>query len=139
MINQATLKGNWNEIKGKLRSHWGQLTNDDIQAFNGNVDQLVGLIERKTGETRAAVEDFLDQLTEKGSVNVTAAVEDARQYVQDAAQRIQQGSRQAMDSIRDNYDQAEQMVRQRPAESVAVCFGIGVFVGLLFGLSLRSR
>ncbi len=139
MINQATLKGNWNEIKGKLRPHWGQLSNDDIQAFNGNVDQLVGLIERKTGETCAAVEDFLDQLTEKGSANVTAAVEDARQYVQDAAQRIQQGSRQAMDTIRDNYDQAEQMVRQRPAESVAVCFGIGVFVGLLFGLSLRSR
>ena len=69
MINQTTLKGNWNEIKGKLRSHWGQLSNDDIQAFNGNVDQLVGLIERKTGETRAAVEDYLDQLTENGSAN----------------------------------------------------------------------
>ena len=139
MLNQATLKGNWNEIKGKLRSHWGQLTNDDIQNFNGNVDQLVGLIERKTGETRAAVEDFLDQLTANGSATVTAAVEDARQYVQDAAQRVQQSSKQAMETFRDNYDQAEEMVRQRPAESVAVCFGIGVFVGLLLGLSLHKR
>jgi uncharacterized protein YjbJ (UPF0337 family) len=139
MINQTTLKGNWNEIKGKLRSHWGQLTNDDVLTFNGNVDQLVGLIERKTGETRSVVEDYLNQLTANGAATVGAAVEDARQYVQDAAQRIQDGSRQAMDSLRDNYEEAEEMVRRRPSESVAVCFGIGVFVGLLFGLTLRGR
>jgi uncharacterized protein YjbJ (UPF0337 family) len=139
MINQSTLKGNWNEIKGKLRSRWGQLTNDDMQTFNGNVDQLVGLIERKTGETRAAVEEFLNQLTSNGSASIGAAVEDARQYVEDAAQRIQQHSRQAMDSFRDSYQEAEQIVRQRPTESVAICFGVGVFVGLLVGLSLRGR
>jgi len=139
MINQTTLKGNWNEIKGKLRSHWGQLSNDDVQTFNGNVDQLVGLIERKTGETRSVVEDYLNQLTANGAATVGAAVEDARQYVQDAAQRIQDGSRQAMDSFRENYGEAEEMVRRRPSESVAVCFGIGVFVGLLFGLTLRGR
>jgi len=31
------------------------------------------------------------------------------------------------------------MVRQKPTESVAICFGVGVFVGLLVGLSLRGR
>jgi uncharacterized protein YjbJ (UPF0337 family) len=139
MINQTTLKGNWNEIKGKLRTRWGQLTNDDVQAFNGNVEQLVGLIERKTGETRSAVEEYLNQLTSNGSASIGAAVEDARQYVEDAAERIQQHSRQAMDSLRDGYQEAEQMVRQKPTESVAICFGVGVFVGLLVGLSLRGR
>jgi uncharacterized protein YjbJ (UPF0337 family) len=139
MINQTTLKGNWNELKGKLRSHWGQLTNDDIQTFNGNVEQLVGLIERKTGESRAAVEEFLDRLTANGSASMGTAVEDARQYVEDAAERIQHRSRQAMDSLREGYGEAEEMVRQRPSESVAICFGVGVFVGLLFGLSLRGR
>jgi uncharacterized protein YjbJ (UPF0337 family) len=139
MINQTTLKGNWNEIKGKLRSRWGQLTNDDVQNFNGNVDQLVGLIERKTGETRTAVEDFLNELTARGSASIGGAVEDARVYVQDAAQRIQDGSRQAMDSLRDNYQEAEELVRRNPRESAAICFGIGCFVGLLFGLSMRKH
>jgi len=133
MINQNTVRGNWNEIKGKLKAHWGALTNDDIQAFNGNVDQLVGLIERKTGETRAAVEDYLNQLTANGSASVSAAVEDARQYVEDAAERVQQKSRQAVESFRDSYEEAEEMVRRRPTESVAVCFGVGVFVGLQIG------
>ena len=139
MINQATLQGNWNEIKGKLRRQWGQLTSDDVQSFNGNVDQLVGLIQRKTGETRSAIEECINDMTENGSNAVSAAAETARQYVHDAADRIQDGSRQAVDALRQQYEDAEEMVRQRPVESVAVCFGIGVFVGLLFGLSLRSH
>src|SRR5262245_7846004 len=56
MVNQQTLQGNWNEIKGKLRSKWGQLTNDDLQTAHGNVDQLIGLIQRKTGEARSSIE-----------------------------------------------------------------------------------
>ncbi len=137
MINQSTLQGNWNEIKGKLRKHWGQLSNDDIQHFNGNVEELVGLIQRKTGETRSAVEDFLDELTASGASAVSAAAENARQYVQDASERIQERSRQAMDTVRTTYEDAEEMVRQRPSESLAICFGVGLCVGLLCGLSLR--
>jgi uncharacterized protein YjbJ (UPF0337 family) len=139
MINQTTLKGNWNEIKGQLRKHWGQLSNDDVQTFDGNIDQLVGLIQRKTGETRSAVEDYLNDLTENGADVISAATDSARQYVQGAAQKIQDGSRQAAETFRQSYEDAEEMVRQRPSESVAVSFGIGVFVGLLFGLTLRGR
>jgi uncharacterized protein YjbJ (UPF0337 family) len=139
MINQTMLKGNWNELKGQIRKHWGQLSGDDLQSFDGNIDQLVGLIQRKTGETRSAVEDYLNNLTENGAASISAAADTARQYVQDAAHKIQDGSRQAADSLRQRYEDAEEMVRQRPSESVAVSFGIGVFVGLLFGLTLRGR
>lgn len=139
MINETTLHGNWNEIKGKLRRRWGQLTNDDLQSFNGGVDQLVGLIQRKTGEGRSAIENYLNECASSGSSAVTAATEDVRQYVQDAAGKIQEGSRQAMDTVRQKYEDAEEMIRERPTESMAVCFGIGVFVGLLFGLTIRGR
>ena len=62
MINQQVLQGNWNEIKGKLRSKWGQLTNDDVKSFDGNIDQLLGLIQKRTGEGRESVERFLNDL-----------------------------------------------------------------------------
>jgi len=139
MINQSTLQGNWNDIKGKLRKRWGQLTNDDVQQFNGNVDQLVGLIQRKTGEARSAVEEYLGELTSNGSSMVAQATEDVRKYVEQTAEKIQDGSRQAVDSLRQGYEDAEEFVRQRPSESVAVCFGVGVFVGLVLGLTMRSR
>jgi uncharacterized protein YjbJ (UPF0337 family) len=55
VLNQQVLQGNWNEIRGKLREKWGELTNDDVQSFNGNVDQLIGSIQRKTGESRESI------------------------------------------------------------------------------------
>ena len=53
MINQQILEGNWNEIKGKLRQKWGQLTDDDFPQMCGEADQIIGIIQRKTGEARS--------------------------------------------------------------------------------------
>ena len=80
MINQQVLQGNWNEIKGKLRNKWGQLSNDDVKSFDGNVDQLLGLIQKKTGEGRESVESFLNEVTTKGGAAVTQAAETVSEY-----------------------------------------------------------
>ena len=146
MVNQQTLQGNWNEIKGKLRSKWGALTNDDVQTFNGNVDQLVGLIQRKTGEARNSIETYLEELTSNGSSasssvgkTVSQAAETVRGYATQAAERMPESMRQAQDQLRERYGQAEHMVREKPVESMAVCFGAGVFVGVLMGIMMRGR
>jgi uncharacterized protein YjbJ (UPF0337 family) len=139
MVNQQTLQGNWNEIKGKLRTKWGQLTNDDVQAFDGNVERLVGLIQRKTGEARGSVEKFLEEASANGASGISQAAESVREYASHAAESLQQGSKQAAESMRHGYEEAERMVKERPAESLAVCFGAGVLVGLLMGVVMRSR
>src|SRR5262245_53138711 len=114
MVNQQVLQGHWNEIKGKLRSKWGQLTNDDLQTLNGNVDRLMGVIQRKTGEGREATERFLNDVTAGGSAGMGQAAEAVRDYAQHAGERIQEGAQQAMDSVRQGYEEAEEMVRRRP-------------------------
>lgn len=139
MVNQQTLQGSWNELKGKIRSKWGQLTNDDLQTFDGNVERLVGMIQRKTGEARGQIEGYLEELTSNGASSVAQAVETARDYAQQAAGRIQDTSRQAAESMQQGYEEAERMVKQRPVESVAVCFGAGVLAGVVLGLMLRGR
>jgi len=150
MVNQQTLQGNWNEIKGKLRNKWGQLTNDDLQSAHGNIDQLVGLIQRKTGEARGSIEKFLEDATADGSSAFSQAADTAREYAHQAMEQVQQRSQQAADQFRQGYDQAseavrqryeeaEEMIRERPAESAAVCFGVGMLVGVVLGLALRSR
>src|SRR5947199_2201891 len=142
MVNQQTLQGNWNEIKGKLRNKWGQLTNDDLQSANGNVDQLVGLIQRKTGEARDQIESFLDELTANGASGFSQAADTAREYAQQAMEAMQERSKQATETFRRTYDQAsetvrnsygqaEDMIKERPAESAAVCFGVGMLVGVI--------
>ena len=67
MVNQEVLAGHWNEVRGKLKEKWGQLSDDDVRAFTGSVDQLIGRIQQKTGETRDVIEDFLAEVAEEGS------------------------------------------------------------------------
>ena len=88
MINAQTLQGNWNEITGKLRSKWGALTADDLAVFNGNVDQLVGTIQRKTGEARESIEQFFEQFSADGAVAFSRAGESVRAFAQQANENV---------------------------------------------------
>ena len=56
------LKGNWNIAKGKIKQEWGELTDDDLDYKEGKEDELVGRIQKKTGESKERVNEFLDGL-----------------------------------------------------------------------------
>ena len=55
-MNKLEIKGDWNITKGKLKQQWAKLTDDDLQYANGKHDELIGRIQKRTGETREAVE-----------------------------------------------------------------------------------
>jgi uncharacterized protein YjbJ (UPF0337 family) len=55
------IKGNWNVAKGKLKQKYAKLTDDDLKYTEGQEDELVGRIQKVTGETREAVEDAIEQ------------------------------------------------------------------------------
>ena len=61
MVNAQVLQGQWNQVRGELKKKWGQLTEDDLRFTNGNIDQLVGKIQQRTGEAREAIEQFLER------------------------------------------------------------------------------
>jgi uncharacterized protein YjbJ (UPF0337 family) len=62
-MNEDTLKGQWNQLKGKAREKWGNLTNDDLDVVQGRAEQLVGRIQERYGiersEAERQVKDFL--------------------------------------------------------------------------------
>lgn len=51
-MNNLELKGNWNEVKGKLKQKYGQLTDDDLNLAEGKEDELIGRIQKKLGKTK---------------------------------------------------------------------------------------
>ena len=73
MVNTQELQGSVNRLKGQVKEKWGNLTDDDLQMQGANLDQVVGRIQQKTGETREAVEEFLDKLTSHGASAVSQA------------------------------------------------------------------
>jgi uncharacterized protein YjbJ (UPF0337 family) len=50
------IKGDWNITKGKLKQKWASLTDDDLLFNRGAEDELIGRIQKRTGETREVVE-----------------------------------------------------------------------------------
>jgi uncharacterized protein YjbJ (UPF0337 family) len=56
------MKGTWNEIKGKLKQKYGQLTDDDLAFADGKEDELLGRLQKRLGRTkdelRAEIEDM---------------------------------------------------------------------------------
>jgi len=138
-INAQALQGQWNQVKGQVRERWGQLTDDDLQIQGGNVDQLVGRIQQRTGETRESVERFLTDLTARGSSAVSQATEAVSQYAQQASDRLRDRYGDLSEQARERFDSAQDIVRHNPSQSVAAAFGIGLVAGLIVGLALRSR
>jgi uncharacterized protein YjbJ (UPF0337 family) len=46
------LKGNWNEIKGKPKQKYGQLTDQDLTFAEGKEDELLGRLQKRLGKTK---------------------------------------------------------------------------------------
>lgn len=51
-MNELQIKGNWNQIKGKLKQKYADLTDDDLQFTEGKSDELLGRLQKKTGKSK---------------------------------------------------------------------------------------
>jgi uncharacterized protein YjbJ (UPF0337 family) len=139
MVNTQILRGQWNAVRGQLLKKWGQLTDADLTFTNGNIDQLVGVIQRKTGEAREEIEQFLDTVTAQGASAVSQAAESLSQYGRIATDRVREGYTRISDELGRDYDLSRDMIRENPARSVATAFGLGILLGVVVGLAMRSR
>jgi uncharacterized protein YjbJ (UPF0337 family) len=59
-MNKLEVKGDWNITKGKLKQKWAKLTDNDLQYTEGKQDELLGRIQKRTGETREVIEKALN-------------------------------------------------------------------------------
>jgi uncharacterized protein YjbJ (UPF0337 family) len=60
-MNEDTLKGQWTQLKGRVREQWGKLTDDDLDRIEGRSEQLVGKIQERYGIARDEAQRQLDQ------------------------------------------------------------------------------
>ncbi|HJQ92352.1 MAG TPA: CsbD family protein [Acidimicrobiia bacterium] len=57
---QMKWEGRWDQLKGKARQAWGDLTDDDLDVAEGNYEELVGRIKEKTGESAEVIRERLE-------------------------------------------------------------------------------
>ena len=64
-MNRDTLKGQWMQLKGKVRQQWGELTDDDLDKAQGNAEILIGKIQERYGRSREEAEREFDRWFEQ--------------------------------------------------------------------------
>lgn len=60
-MDDLRLKGKWNQLKGKAKQQWGNLTDDDLTYVEGKEDELYGRIQEKTGKSKDEVREWFDK------------------------------------------------------------------------------
>jgi uncharacterized protein YjbJ (UPF0337 family) len=61
-MTNLQFKGSWNEVKGKLRQKYGQLTDDDLAFAEGKEDELLGRLQKKLGKSKEDLRKEVESL-----------------------------------------------------------------------------
>ncbi|MFA4868854.1 MAG: CsbD family protein [Pedobacter sp.] len=61
-MDKLEIKGKWNELKGKIKQTYGDLTDDDLTYEEGKDDEMLGKLQQKTGKKREELVKWINSL-----------------------------------------------------------------------------
>jgi uncharacterized protein YjbJ (UPF0337 family) len=145
-MNWTTMQGNWNESKGKVKTKWGKLTDDDLTQVQGQKDRLVGVIQQRYGIAREKAEEQLDEFLSSSDSTMAKAkevvgdvvekgkeiVEKGKEYVEKGKDYVQNTSMSRMAS------DLKDLIARHPVHSAVIGIGLGFLIGRLLTSSNRS-
>ena len=67
-MNEDTFKGQWMQLKGKVREQWGKLTDDDVDQIQGRSEQLIGKLQNRYGIARDEAQRQFDSWEQSSRV-----------------------------------------------------------------------
>ena len=129
-MNDDILTGQWKQMRGSLKSWWGQFTDDDFDNIAGQKDKLIGWVQEKYGRTHdqaaqevdARLKEYSDKYggtvvgkASKAATGVRSSVEKASSYFQE----------KTFDSIGSDITA---LVRKYPVQSVLIGIGVGIWL-----------
>ena len=139
MITKEEVQGTWNQLAGAVKSKYAQISGDDLAGLNGNVQQLAGLIQKKTGKAREEIDEFLKSVSQSTSTTAGRISDVASDMATKASETLREGYDYARDASRDGIKAATETVQHRPVESLLLAMGIGVVAGLIIGTSICGK
>jgi uncharacterized protein YjbJ (UPF0337 family) len=73
-MNEDILRGQWNQLKGRVRKQWGKLTDDDLDMIQGDTEILLGKLTERYGRSRESLErEIEDWLKKENEASIKAA------------------------------------------------------------------
>lgn len=145
-MNWTTMQGSWNEAKGKVKSKWGRLTDDDLTQAEGRKDRLVGMIQQRYGIAREKAEEQLDEfmsasegMISKAKEGAQEVVEKGKEYVEKGKEYVEKGKEYVQNtSASQMAGDLKELIGKHPVHSAIIGIGLGFLIGRLLTSSNRS-
>ena len=61
-MTKMQMKGTWNEMKGKLKQKYAELTDDDLTFVEGKEDELLGRMQQRLGKSKDDLRREIEEL-----------------------------------------------------------------------------
>jgi len=61
-MTELEMKGKWNQVKGKFKEKYGDVTDDDVTFSEGKWDQMLGNLQEKTGKSKEELQKEIEAL-----------------------------------------------------------------------------
>lgn len=61
-MDRLNIKGNWNQLKGKIKQAYADITDDDLMYEEGKEDEMLGRLQKKTGKSRQQLVNWIESL-----------------------------------------------------------------------------
>ena len=61
-MSTFSIKGNWNEIAGKIKQKYADLTDDDLLFTEGKEEELLGRLQKKLGKTKDEIRHLIEKM-----------------------------------------------------------------------------
>ncbi len=139
MITRDQLLGNWNSVVGSIKEKFGEFTKDELARVEGNFEQLVGLVQRKTGQSQEQISSFISECCESAGTTYNQVANRASHYADAAGEIIRDNYDRVATEAQKGMDYTARNISRRPLESLAIAVGSGILAGIVLGISMTSR
>jgi uncharacterized protein YjbJ (UPF0337 family)/ElaB/YqjD/DUF883 family membrane-anchored ribosome-binding protein len=138
------IEGDWKQLKGTAKQHWGRLTDDDLAAINGRREQLEGKLQERYGyakdRIKREIEDWATELRAgarkplNDNPDLAEELDAIRSDVQNLTATLgdvaKRQAGRAQDTAVEAMHSAEVYIKQNPLQAVAIAAGLGFLYGV---------
>lgn len=150
MTTQELVTQHWPEMRSELKSHWEELTDEDLDLIDGDARKLVALVHQRTGDAIPEIEEAIGGLFESGRAarpphraRSIREQPERQTFPAESADLVEQyGEASAAELVEMNGGHAapRERIRSSPKSATGLAFFIGCVVGIgACGLFARSR
>jgi uncharacterized protein YjbJ (UPF0337 family) len=112
-MNHNIFAEQWKQMRVRLKSWWGKLTDDDFESIEGQKNKLIGLVEEKYGYTRDQAREEVDRrFNEYGDKDRIARVRDMTAKVYELGETAANKARGAVTALANEFATAGSAIRE---------------------------